>query len=124
VAGGDWRLHEEREAVKGGGMRVYRLALPGRRFAWRDVALKLQSLLAQDDSRWGRRRREAFRAWAEARMWASIPPSEGLGDPVPSQRAMDVRRVLAHGLEETEGRVGLSMRKGTCARLLGRLKAS
>lgn len=65
IAGGDWRIFEEKESLKGKeGFRITRVVLPGRRYAWREVSHALRGLLGRDASAWGQRRKAAFQAWA------------------------------------------------------------
>lgn len=66
IAGGDWRLFDEVDRRKDGGVIRYRVVLPGVRFAWRDVGRVLWERLARDTSEWGRRRRAAWDGAARA----------------------------------------------------------
>jgi hypothetical protein len=92
IAGGDWRIYSAffggQEAGKAASHETYltrpkgmphsrgaamtrqpheqafRVVLPGKRYAWRDVSEGLWKLFQQDQSLWSQRRREAHQAWA------------------------------------------------------------
>lgn len=68
VNGGRWKVQEITDTLKDGRRVRFRVVLPAGRFAWRDVARKVWHRLAQDVGAWATRRREAFRAWADARL--------------------------------------------------------
>ena len=70
VCGGDWRLEHVDETTKDGKPLQYRVVLPARRFAWRDVAARVWLRLVADRSPWALRRREAWAAWSAARCGA------------------------------------------------------
>lgn len=69
VAGGRWKIEHCKEE-KDGKVRRFRIIVPAERFAWRDVAREVWKRLGEDMSRWAMRRREAFRAWADAKVGA------------------------------------------------------
>lgn len=68
IAGGDWRIFDEADRKKDGGIFRYRVVLPGVRFAWRDVNRELWRRLATDQGEWARRRRAAWQASAAVRI--------------------------------------------------------
>lgn len=97
IAGGDWRIFDEKDHTKDGRVLRYRVVLPGVRFAWRDVGRVLWDRLARDGSEWGRRRRAAFQAAARA----------GIG----TLERLDAMRAAAEGLQRASDDVVPHLRR-------------